>query len=137
MIALSRSSDIELLSTVKQPRSFNGLKLFHNDMLLPDLSNLKGAQYREAMNKLPATVAHFNVIPIKLVYQLDIYTKTTEEADEYIRTFLFKLINNPVIKIKIPYNDIQIEHIANLRVLPTVSDNSSISERIFSGQFSR
>jgi hypothetical protein len=81
--------------------------------------------------------AQLNVIPIKLVYQLDIYTKTYEEGDEYLRNFLFKLINNPVIKIAIPYNGVEIEHIANIRVLDTVSDTSAISERIFSGQFTR
>jgi hypothetical protein len=71
------------------------------------------------------------------MYQLDIYTKTAEEGDEYVRNFLFKLINNPVLKISIPYNDLNVEHIANIRVLDTVSDTSSISERIFSGQFTR
>ena len=47
------------------------------------------------------------------------------------------MINNPVIKIVIPYQDLNIEHIANIRVLNTVSDTSAISERIFSGQFHR
>ena len=78
-----------------------------------------------------------NVIPIRIQYNLDIYTKTLEENDEYVRQYLFKLINNPVIKIQIPYNDSYIEHIANIRVLSTVSDTSAISERIFSGQFTR
>jgi hypothetical protein len=79
----------------------------------------------------------FNVLPIKLSYQLDIYTKTAEEGDEYLRNFLFKLINNPVLKILIPYNNVNLEHIANIRVLNQVSDTSAINERIFSGQFTR
>ena len=66
-----------------------------------------------------------------------LYRKTVEEADEYLRCFLFKLINNPVITIDIPYNDSQISHIANIRVLETVSDTSGIQERLFSGQFNR
>lgn len=113
IISLSRNRDIELLSTVKQPKSYEGLKL---------LSNAE-------------ETLHFNVIPIKLLYDLTIYTKTEEEVDEYVRNFLFKLINNPVIKVRIPYNDTQIEHIANIRVLSNISDTSDISERIFSGQF--
>jgi hypothetical protein len=56
-------------------------------------------------------------------------------VDEYVRNFLFKLINNPVLKVKIPYNGAEIEHIANIRVLSNVSDTSDISERIFVGQF--
>lgn len=117
LIALSRSNDIELLSTTKQPKSYDGLKL-------------SGSKDNDA-------VLQFNVIPIKLNYQLDIYTKTYEEGDEYLRNFLFKLINNPVIKIEIPYNGVYVQHIANIRIQPTVSDTSAISERIFSGQFTR
>lgn len=113
LVALARGKDIELLSTVKQPRSYDGLKLLSAD----------DGTYQ------------FNVLPIKLVYDLNIYTKTADEADEYVRTFLFKLINNPVIKVRIPYNGTELEHIANIRVMNNVSDTSDISERIFSGQF--
>lgn len=113
IIALNRHKDIELLSTVKSPKSYDGLKLLANE----------------------TATLQFNVIPIKLMYDLVIYTKTEEEVDEYVRNFLFKLINNPVIKVLIPYNGTQIEHIANIRVLSSISDTSDISERIFSGQF--
>ena len=117
LIALSRSTDIELLLNIKAPTSYDGLKILKT----PD--NMASAQ--------------FNIIPIKVNYQIDIYTKTYEEGDEYVRSFLFKLVNNPVIKITIPYNNMNIEHIANIRVLNNVSDTSNISERIFSGQFTR
>lgn len=113
LLTLSRHKDIELLATTKSPKSYDGLKL---------LSTEEGT-------------LQFNVIPIKLLYDLTIYTKTEEEVDEYVRNFLFKLINNPVIKVKIPYNGADIEHIANIRVLSNVSDTSDISERIFAGQF--
>jgi hypothetical protein len=113
LIALSRHRDIELLSTVKSPKSYDGLKLLST----------------------PESTLQFNVLPIKLLYDLTIYTKTEDEVDEYVRNFLFKLINNPVIKVQIPYNDSNIEHVANIRVLSSVSDTSDISERIFPGQF--
>ena len=113
LLTLNRHKDIELLSTVKSPKSYDGLKI---------LSNVEGT-------------LQLNVLPIKLLYDLTIYTKTEEEVDEYIRSFLFKLINNPVIKVKIPYNGTDIEHIANIRVLSNISDTSDISERIFVGQF--
>ena len=78
---------------------------------------------------------HLNVIPVKTTYQLDIYTKKRIEADEYVRQYLFKLINNPQIIIEIPYNGYLVKHTANLRVLNTVSDTSDISTHIFPGQF--
>ena len=135
LIALSRNNDISLLSTVKNPKSFDGLRIartIKNPEALKE-ENLK----KEKPEPVISYTAQLNVIPIKLMYQLDIYTKTAEEGDEYVRNFLFKLINNPVLKISIPYNDLNVEHIANIRVLDTVSDTSSISERIFSGQFTR
>lgn len=133
-IALSRSADIELLLNIKNPYSFDGLTI---DRVNADLSGLKGQAYKNAVDNLPTQTAKLNAIPIKVQYQLDIYTKTFEQGDEYLRNFLFKLINNPVIKITIPYNDMEIEQKANLRVLSTVSDSSAISERLFSGQFTR
>ena len=70
-IALSRNNDIELLSNTKCLKSFNGL--------------IVGQEQTASVQ--------MNVIPIRVEYQLDIYTKTYEEGDEYLRNFLFKLIN--------------------------------------------
>lgn len=114
-IALSRNNELEIITNVKTPRSYAGLKLSQT----------------EAGTKM------LNAIPVKPVYQLDIYTKTAEEGDEYLRQYLFKLINNPVIKIAVPYNGMEVEQIANIRVLNSVSDTSEVSERIFPGQFNR
>lgn len=114
-IALSRNNDLEIGVNVKTPKSYAGLKLRQTE----------------------AETLILNAIPVKPQYQLDIYTKTAEEGDEYLRQYLFKLINNPVIKIVVPYNGIEVEQIANIRVMNTVSDTSEISERLFAGQFNR
>lgn len=115
LLALSRNKDLEIESTIKQNKSFDGLII--------------------GKDNDTATTIHLNVIPIKTTYQLDIYTKRRIEADEYIRQYLFKLINNPQIIIEIPYNNYIVKHTANLRVLNTVSDTSEISTHIFAGQF--
>lgn len=115
IVALSRSDDLELLLNIKNSRSYDGLKIAQNE--------LQSVQW--------------NVIPIKVLYQLDIYTKTQDDGEEYLRNFLFKLINNPTIVIDIPYNNTFLKHIANIRVLETVSNNSNIPERLFPGQFTR
>jgi hypothetical protein len=117
LIAISRNKDIEIESTIKQNKSFDGY-ILKKDSTTTD-----------------TTTVHLNVIPIKTTYQLDIYTKKQIEADEYVRQYLFKLINNPQIIIEIPYNNYIVRHTANLRVLNTVSDTSDISTHIFPGQF--
>jgi len=115
LIALSRNNDIELLLNKKSPRSYDGLKLQQDE----------------------TGTVQLNVIPVKLQYQLDIYTKTYKESDEYLRQYLFKLINNPLIQLIIPYNGQDVHQIANIRVMSTVSDTSGIPQHLFQGQFTR
>ena len=115
LIAISRNKDIEIENTIKQNKSFDGLVLLNNDQT--------------------KTTVHLNVIPVKTTYQIDFYTKKRIEVDEYVRQYLFKLINNPQIIIEIPYNNYIIKHTANLRILGTVSDTSDISTHVFPGQF--
>jgi hypothetical protein len=117
LLAISRSKELEIANAIKQSKSFDGL------VIKTDTANV-------------ATV-HMNVIPVKTLYQLDIYTKRQLEADEYVRQFLFKLINNPQIIVEIPYNNYIIKHTANLRVLNSISDTSDIPNRLFPGQFYR
>lgn len=117
LLTISRNKELEITNAIKQNKSFDGL------IILKDTVN--------------AGTVHMNVIPVKTLYQLDIYTKRQLEADEYVRQFLFKLINNPQIIIEIPYNNYIIKHTANLRVLNSVSDTSDIPNHIFPGQFYR
>lgn len=115
LISITRNKDIEIENTIKQNKSFDGLIV--------------------GKDETKASTIHLNVIPVKTTYQIDIYTKKRIEADEYVRQYLFKLINNPQIIIEIPYNNYIVKHTANLRVLNTVSDTSDISTHIFPGQF--
>jgi hypothetical protein len=117
LLTISRNKELEITNAIKQNKSFDGLVI--------------------KKDELETATVHMNVIPVKTLYQLDIYTKRQLEADEYVRQFLFKLINNPQIIVEIPYNNYIIKHTANLRVLNSVSDTSDIPTRLFSGQFYR
>ena len=128
LIAVSRNNDIELTLNIKNQSSFDGLKLPFGKYTKANADDF---------TKMPDGTYQLNVIPITLQYNIDIYAKKYEECDEYVRQYLFKLINNPTLKIDIPYNDIHFEHVAYIRVLNHVSDTSAISERIYSGQFTR
>lgn len=121
-ITLSRNKDLEISSTIKQLRSFDGLHIISPN---------------EQGRMVPEKTALFNAIPVKTTYQINIYTKHRYEADEYLRNFLFKLINNPQIIVDIPYNNLGLKHTAYLRILDTVSDTSDIAQRLFPGQFYR
>jgi hypothetical protein len=120
LLTISRNKELEITNTIKQNKSFDGLII-----------------QRDAPTATAVHTVHMNVIPVKTLYQLDIYTKKQLDADEYVRQFLFKLINNPQIIVEIPYNNYVIKHTANLRVLNSVSDTSDIPNHIFAGQFYR
>lgn len=115
LITISRDSEIEIISTTKKALSYDGGHL----------------DATEKVSKL------LNAIPIKLTYQLDIYTKYFAEADEYARNFIFNFINYPKLSIEIPYNNAKVTHDSTVLVESTVSDSSDIPERLIAGQFSR
>lgn len=115
LITISREREVELLNTSKQPKTFDGFTIDKNEKVAIKL----------------------NVVPIQISYQIDIYTTNIEEADEYVREFIFKLINEPMLMVDICYNDSHILHRSSLWVESTISDNSDISERLFPTQFTR
>lgn len=115
LIALRRGRDLGILSTNKKPLTFDATTLAANQK--------KSIQ--------------LNAVPIRIDYQLDIYTRYFEEADEYVRNFVFNFINFPKVQIEIPYEDVNLVHDATVRISDTVTDNSDIPERLMPGQFTR
>ena len=81
--------------------------------------------------------ALLNAIPITIDYQVDIYTRYLEEADEYVRNIVFNIVNYPKLTISIPYEGADLVHDAHIRIQSEVEDNSDIPERLVSGQFVR
>lgn len=115
LISISRDTNVEILSTGKRAMSFDGL-----------------------MVKSDGKKTHqINAIPIRLRYQIDIYTKEFEMGDEYVRNFIFNLINHPKLTVTIPYNNLNYHHDCNITLDSTVQDNSDIPQRMFAGQFTR
>jgi hypothetical protein len=115
LITISRSGGYTVQSKYKQPRSYMGHTVARNIT--------EGAK--------------LNAIPIGITYQLDIYTRYLEEADEYARNIVFNIINYPKLEIEIPYENMGITHVANIRLTTEVEDNSDIQERLIPGQFTR
>lgn len=115
LIALRRKPSIDIQSLNKKPLTFDGWRQQGNE------------------NK----ISQLNGIPIQLGYTIDIYTRHADEALDYVRSFIFNIINFPKLTIEIPYNDSKLTHNANIRLESPVTDNSDIPERLMPGQFSR
>lgn len=78
-----------------------------------------------------------NAIPIQIEYQIDVYTRYMDEADEYMRNIIFNVVNYPRLTITIPYYDENIKHDSSIHLDSTIADNSSVPERLIAGQFTR
>ena len=115
IISLTRSREIDLDHPHKKMMTFDGMML--------DATVDKSLQ--------------IDAIPMTLNYQLDIYTRYKYEADEYMRNFVFNLVNHPKVKVVLPYNDINYTHYSNVRLIPTIEDNSDVPNRLVSDQFTR
>lgn len=115
LIALSRPGGFVIEEKYKQPKSYSGATISYNDQ--------RGAK--------------LNAIKISIPYQLDIYARYQEEADELIRNIVFNIINYPLVKIEIPYHDLGIFHDSNIRLSSDVEDNSDVPERLIADQFKR
>ena len=115
LIALSRPGGYTISNKSKRPLTFNGNTFQANE--------LRGAKV--------------NVVPIEISYQIDVYARYMEEADEYARNLVFNIINYPKLTIELPYESLGIKHDANIRLISEIDDNSDIPQRIIPGQFTR
>ena len=115
LIAIRRTGGFTVQTTGSRPLSHIGAKLFANS---------------EIGKKLRA-------VPISIPYQIDIYTRYQDEADEYTRNIVYNIINYPRLDVKIPYYDENIIHYSNMHMTGEVEDASDIPERLISGQFTR
>ena len=115
LISLKRSGGFTVLQTGARPLMKSGARLFVN----PEVSK------------------NLRAIPVSIPYQIDIYTRYQDEADEYARNIVYNIINYPRLDINIPYYDQNIIHYSNIHMLGEVEDTSDIPERLISGQFTR
>ena len=114
-IVLSRDNYCEILNPNKQALSYDG-------------GHVKVSEQKSAV---------LNAIPIKISYELSIYTRYFDEADEYARNFTFNLINYPSVDINIPYQGANIPHRSTIDLNSRISDNSNQSGRLAPDQYYR
>ena len=115
LIVVRRVGGFTVLNTGKRPLAFDGATLDANHNIASQL----------------------NAVPISIPYQIDIYTRYFNEADEYVRNLVFNIINYPKLDIVIPYTNENYTHHSNIRLQGAIEDNSNIPERLIPGQFTR
>lgn len=115
LIAISRDTQIDVMHPTKRAMSFDGMML-------------------ESDGK---HTLQLDAVPISITYQIDMYTRHFDEGDELLREMIFKIINNPQLVIELPYNNQKLKQVCAMKLQGSVEDTSSVSERLFSGQFTR
>ena len=115
LIAISRDTQIDVMHPTKRAMSFDGMMLESDGRHTIQL----------------------DAVPISLTYQIDMYTRHFDEGDELLREMIFKIINNPQLVIELPYNNQKLKQVCAMKLQGSVEDTSSVSERLFSGQFTR
>lgn len=78
-----------------------------------------------------------NAIPINLRYQIDVYSRYMDQADEIVRNMIFNIVNFPRLTISLPYYDQDIKQTSSIHLEEQIQDNSAIPERLIYGQFTR
>lgn len=115
LIAISREPSVSLKVSTKRPLTFDGKQL----------------------DGTPMNTIQLNAVPMMLSYQIDIYTQSYAEGDEYLRNFIFNIINHNECSVVLPYNDTDVEHVFHIELDPNVTDNSDVAEKLFPDQFTR
>lgn len=115
LITLRRNGGFKVQYTGARPISKIGARLFANE----------------------ETGRRLRAVPISIPYQIDIYTRYQDEADEYARNIVYNIINYPRLDVKIPYYDENRIHYSNIHMIGDVEDTSEIPERLIPGQFTR
>lgn len=80
---------------------------------------------------------HIKAIPIRISYQIDVWTESRLENDLIVRELVFYFSTNPTLSINIPYNNANVEHVFNIFIDNDIEDNSDISEHKNRGRYFR
>lgn len=115
IICVRRNGGFQVKNTNRQPLSYSA----------------------QTIEKSNTKTMKLNAIPIELRYQLDIYTRYFDEADEFARNLIFNIINFPSLTVVLRYLDQDIEHKSTIQMTSDVEDNSDIPERFVQGNFTR
>ena len=72
------------------------------------------------------------IIPIRIEYQMDIFTVDKRTGDELVRELVFHIMQNPTLQVEVPY-DLDMIHNFNIFLGADIVDNSDTIEHLDKG----
>ena len=81
-------------------------------------------------------IQKFQFVPMRLDYSLDVWTRTRQENDEFIRELFWYFIISPTLQIKVPYA-LDFDHNFNVFISDDVEDNSDVAQHQLKGEYFR
>lgn len=87
-----------------------------------------GFQNRNADN----TKTFAQIIPIRINYQVDVFTVSKAQGDELLRELIFHIMLHPTLQVEIPYK-LDMEHNFNIFLESDIVDNSDTVEHVNKG----
>ena len=78
------------------------------------------------------TVTQARMLPIKIEYQVDVFTVDKRMNDEITRELIWYLSLKPTLQVEVDY-DVNIKHNFNLLLDPDIVDNSDVTNHVNDG----
>jgi len=83
---------------------------------------------------------NLQAIPMSIMYQMDVWTKTREENDNIMRELIFYYSTHPTLNVEIPYgskDNVPYHHKFNIFFMEDIEDNSDIVNHMNRGEYFR
>lgn len=97
---------------------------------------LDGTKIMEADEEGRMRFAQVQRVPITCRWQVDVISRSRLDNDNLVRELLFYYINNPTLKVMIPYG-LNKEHKFSIWINPDIDDNSDIESHASRGEYFR
>ena len=75
-------------------------------------------------------------IPMKIDYNLDVWTRSRRENDEIVRELFWFFLISPTLQVHVPY-DLEFDHNFNIFIEEDVEDNSDLQGQFNHGEYFR
>lgn len=91
-------------------------------------------EYSDRMDRF--NIQRVQFVPMSISYAIDVWTKTRQENDEFIRELFWYYMTSPTLQITVPYT-LDIDHNFNVFLSNEIEDNSDIAQHVDRGEYFR